>query len=94
MILHENILMDIFVGVNLRVDVDLGLDYVILGEVDVVLGVVYVVLSVNLDVGIWLGLVWYVGVWLELEVPSVGLNVSVGLGGDLDVSVVGVVLDV
>ena len=94
MILHENILMDIFVGVNLRVDVDLGLDYVNLGEVDVVLGVVYVVLSVNLDVGIWLGLVWYVGVWLELEVPSVGLNVSVGLGGDLDVSVVGVVLDV
>ena len=52
MILHENILMDIFVGVNLRVDVDLGLDYVNLGEVDVVLGVVYVVLSVNLDVGI------------------------------------------
>ena len=94
MILHENILMDIFVGVNLRVDVDLGLDYVNLGEVDVVLGVVYVVLSVNLDVGIWLGLVWYVGVWLELEVPSVGLNVSVGLGGDLDVNVVGVVLDV
>ena len=94
MILQENILMDIFVGVNLRVDVDLGLDYVNLGEVDVVLGVVYVVLSVNLDVGIWLGLVWYVGVWLELEVPSVGLNVSVGLGGDLDVSVVGVVLDV
>ena len=94
MILHENILMDIFVGVNLRVDVDLGLDYVNLGEVDVVLGVVYVVLSVNLDVGIWLGLVWYVGVWLELEVPSVGLNVSVGLGGDLNVSVVGVVLDV
>ena len=94
MILHENILMDIFVGVNLRVDVDLGLDYVILGEVDVVLGVVYVVLSVNLDVEIWLGLVLYVGVWLELEVPSVGLNVSVGLGGDLDVSVVGVVLDV
>ena len=37
--------MDIFVGVNLRVDVDLGLDYVNLGEVDVVLGV-------NLDVGI------------------------------------------
>ena len=36
--------MDIFVGVNLRVDVD----YVNLGEVDVV----YVVLSVNLDVGI------------------------------------------
>ena len=94
MILQENILMDIFVGVNLRVDVDLGLDYVNLGEVDVVLGVVYVVLSVNLDVGIWLGLVWYVGVWLELEVPSVGLNVSVGLGGDLDVSLVGVVLDV
>ena len=94
MILHENILMDIFVGVNLRVDVDLGLDYVILGEVDVVLGVVYVVLSVNLDVEIWLGLVLYVGVWLELEVPSVGLNVSVGLGGDLDVSLVGVVLDV
>ena len=94
MILHENILMDIFVGVNLRVDVDLGLDYVILGEVDVVLGVVYVVLSVNLDVEIWLGLVLYVDVWLELEVPSVGLNVSVGLGGDLDVSVVGVVLDV
>ena len=94
MILQENILMDIFVGVNLRVDVDLGLDYVNLGEVDVVLGVVYVVLSVNLDVGIWLGLVWYVGVWLELEVPSAGLNVSVGLGGDLDVSVVGVVLDV
>ena len=94
MILHENILMDIFVGVNLRVDVDLGVDYVDLGEVDVVLGVVYVVLSVNLDVGIWLGLVLYVGVWLELEVPSVGLNVSVGLGGDLDVSVVGVVLDV
>ena len=94
MILQENILMDIFVGVNLRVDVDLGLDYVNLGEVDVVLGVVYVVLSVNLDVGIWLGLVLYVGVWLELEVPSVGLNVSVGLGGDLDVSVVGVVLDV
>ena len=86
--------MDIFVGVNLRVDVDLGLDYVNLGEVDVVLGVVYVVLSVNLDVGIWLGLVLYVGVWLELEVPSVGLNVSVGLGGDLDVSLVGVVLDV
>ena len=94
MILQENILMDIFVGVNLRVDVDLGVDYVNLGEVDVVLGVVYVVLSVNLDVGIWLGLVLYVGVWLELEVPSVGLNVSVGLGGDLDVSVVGVVLDV
>ena len=94
MILQENILMDIFVGVNLRVDVDLGLDYVNLGEVDVVLGVVYVVLSVNLDVGIWLGLVLYVGVWLELEVPSVGLNVSVGLGGDLDVSLVGVVLDV
>ena len=44
--------MDIFVGVNLRVDVDFGLDYVNLGEVDVVLGVVYVVLSVNLDVGI------------------------------------------
>ena len=84
MILQENILMDIFVGVNLRVDVDLGLDYVNLGEVDVVLGVVYVVLSVNLDVEIWLGLVLYVGVWLELEVPSGGLNVSV----------VGVVLDV
>ena len=94
MILQENILMDIFVGVNLRVDVDLGVDYVDLGEVYVVLGVVYVVLSVNLDVGIWLGLVLYVGVWLELEVPSVGLNVSVGLGGDLDVSLVGVVLDV
>ena len=94
MILQENILMDIFVGVNLRVDVDLGLDYVNLGEVDVVLGVVYVVLSVNLDVEIWLGSVLYVGVWLELEVPSVGLNVSVGLGGDLDVSLVGVVLDV
>ena len=94
MILQENILMDIFVGVNLRVDVDLGLDYVNLGEVDVVLGVVYVVLSVNLDVEIWLGLVLYVGVWLELEVPSVGLNVSVGLGGDWDVSLVGVVLDV
>ena len=94
MILQENILMDIFVGVNLRVDVDLGLDYVNLGEVDVVLGVVYVVLSVNLDVGIWLGLVWYVGVWLELEVPSAGLNVSVGLDGGLDVSVFGVVLDV
>ena len=94
MILQENILMDIFVGVNLRVDVDLGLDYVNLGEVDVVLGVVYVVLSVNLDVEIWLGLVLYVGVWLELEVPSVELNVSVGLGGDLDVSLVGVVLDV
>ena len=44
--------MDIFVGVNLRVDVDLGLDYVNLGEMDVVLGVVYVVWSVNLDVGI------------------------------------------
>ena len=94
MILQENILMDIFVGMNLRVDVDLGLDYVNLGEVDVVLGVVYVVLSVNLDVEIWLGLVLYVGVWLELEVPSVGLNVSVGLDGGLDVSVFGVVLDV
>ena len=35
--------MDIFVGVNLRVDVDLGVDYVDLGEVYVVLGVVYVV---------------------------------------------------
>ena len=94
MILQENILMDIFVGVNLRVDVDLGLDYVNLGEVDVVLGVVYVVLSVNLDVEIWLGLVLYVGVWLELEVPSGGLNLSAGVGGDLNVSVVGVVLDV